>query len=372
MHAIAFLLGASFLGGQVTLLMVLLKRLKEEQELYQKCVDGTTPRVRLNKDASPWISWLDLRFPPGKPTTGQWDREDALREFDHLISVHPCYQLLLRATVMAPLVGVLITASGFMIVDMPEGDGLKIQQIVKAISPLYLGVITGALLAIVNQVLLLVVSARLEETRKVASDWFDKEIWPGTATNPETAAVMLTNNLTSVGGKIAATAEQCTKAVEKLESAATSTKTSTDGFAKTVSELGSKVTELIVHMDETCTAVAKLQPIVNIAETSTERFRKAVDESFAPSADNAANAFQQLVSLKNELEPVLEALSKATTSAKEFKELPNRITETVKTMETGISDMQRNVLHSQVRDLEDLLAQVFKQVALFSSNGNGS
>jgi hypothetical protein len=86
------------------------------------------------------------------------------------------YLLLQRMGVMAPLLGVVLTVAGFYWLDV-GGDEASLQTILSAVTPLVAGVGTGAVLAMINQILLHFAGQRVESLRTTARTWFDAVIW---------------------------------------------------------------------------------------------------------------------------------------------------------------------------------------------------
>ena len=87
-------------------------------------------------------------------------REIALRQLEEHVYSQASYQLLQKATIAAPLLGVLLTAFGFIMFDG------QLNQVKDMALPLVSGVATGALLALFNLSLLHIVEQRMESARK--------------------------------------------------------------------------------------------------------------------------------------------------------------------------------------------------------------
>ena len=152
-----------------------------------------------------WIDWLERRVQTaskrGEPVT----RESAIAELDHTLAEDWRHVLLQRIGVAAPLFGVIVTAMAFFTFRVPEPSAQAKESnaiaanpasaaidspedvarnanrrlaagaaILNAIQPLATGVLVGAALAIVNQVLLLFVGVKIAELRRQARAWLDR------------------------------------------------------------------------------------------------------------------------------------------------------------------------------------------------------
>jgi hypothetical protein len=124
-----------------------------------------------------WLNWVLASFPADATRRpANYTREDALRELDTRIASNGNYLLLQRMGVMAPLLGVVLTVAGFFWLNV-GGEDQSLQNILMAVTPLVSGVGTGAVLAMINQLLLHVAGRRVESLRMTARAWFDTVIW---------------------------------------------------------------------------------------------------------------------------------------------------------------------------------------------------
>ncbi len=124
-----------------------------------------------------WLYWVATNFPfDTAHTPTNLTREDVLQELDTRIASYGDYLLLQRMGVMAPLLGVVLTVVGFYWLNVSQEDQ-SLQSIFMAVTPLVSGVGTGAVLALVNQVLLHIAGRRVESLRMTARTWFDAAIW---------------------------------------------------------------------------------------------------------------------------------------------------------------------------------------------------
>jgi hypothetical protein len=128
-----------------------------------------------------WLRWVLEEFPAagadGVAPASRFTRDEALHELDVRIASDPAYLMLQRMSIMAPLIGVVLTVTGFYWLDVDQAGEQSLQMILTAVTPLVSGVGAGAVLALINQVLLHVAGGRMETLRMTARAWFDGAIW---------------------------------------------------------------------------------------------------------------------------------------------------------------------------------------------------
>jgi len=106
--------------------------------------------------------------------TGSASRTDALARIEEAFDEDPNFLTLRRMAIAAPLLGVLITAAGFYWSDFTidfESTRSSPLTIIAHMQPLFLGVLCGALLALINQVLLTLADRETQAaTTRLAGD----------------------------------------------------------------------------------------------------------------------------------------------------------------------------------------------------------
>jgi hypothetical protein len=174
-------IGLLFLLVQIVLCMSVCFRLRRQERairrLERELKQGGDGRqgVRSLSRKHAWLQWVVANFSPGAAPSN-FTREDALQELDAQIASNGNYLLLQRMGVMAPLLGVVLTVAGFYWLHVGQGDE-SLQSILMTVTPLVSGVGTGAVLALVNQVLLHIAGRRVESLRMTARGWFDAAVW---------------------------------------------------------------------------------------------------------------------------------------------------------------------------------------------------
>ena len=180
---------------------------------------------------------------------------------------------------------------------MPAGEGLTISNILTAITPLFSGVIVGALLAISNQILLQIVQRQIEKLRATARRWFDREVWARAIAAPREAVESTIAALGELGRSIRETAKvhqgnarrirRTSRAVVRASLAADK---AFKGFGTGLAEFSSQIRALQQVTEATKLIAQSMAPSIrqaNVALTATvDGFRKAVDEQFIPAARN--------------------------------------------------------------------------------------
>src|SRR5262245_26651631 len=135
------------------------------------------PDLRKAPRNATWVHWVVAHYPTEAfHLSSNFTREDALQELDTRIASDGSYLLLQRMGVMAPLLGVVLTVAGFYWLEVDDSDQ-SLKNILLAVTPLVAGVGTGAILAIINQILLHNAGRRVESLRLTARSWFDSVIW---------------------------------------------------------------------------------------------------------------------------------------------------------------------------------------------------
>lgn len=175
-----------------------------------------------------WLTWIRKCFPSQQDaaTAGRWSRRDAFDQLDDALESNRVYQGLQRMSVVSPMTGVLITVTGFILLAFfspPAQSGTSLAEILKAVLPLFMGVASGSVLAILNQWLLHRVAVDVEATRSAGRDWFDEIIWPLGGAQPleEQAGREMRNLAASVEEAL----KKFSETAKTLSDAATTSKT---------------------------------------------------------------------------------------------------------------------------------------------------
>lgn len=227
-----------------------------------------------------WLGWVAARFHDGAFQDGHYRREDALAQLDNWLEGHGSYLFLQRTFIMAPLIGLLITVIGFFFLQPATSDSADLKQILYALSPLVLGVGTGAALALFNQLLLHLAGKGTESVRTAAYRWFDDCVWKYVQAKPHVAAndaadalqTMAETIRTSIGDYRGATAaiNQTCQSLQAVGSAAVS---ATDRLQSQMAAISDQMKEL---QTSTKNVVNVANGIVPAVETVTAELAESV------------------------------------------------------------------------------------------------
>ncbi len=172
-HPIALGIAGSFAGLQFYTAIRLKRCLRRQIAIAEslRCRGAIADAVLYERS---WFHWASRSFPPDRAPV--LSREDALKECDRRLADELDYARLQRLAVGAPLIGVLITAFGFL--NPPAITQTEtLSEIFTAVTPLILGVAYGAVLALLNQFLLYRSERSIDDLRSQARAWFDEMVW---------------------------------------------------------------------------------------------------------------------------------------------------------------------------------------------------
>jgi len=218
-------------GGGVCLGLQLLAALrywwflKRFRWKVRRLASGGPAALVADTRASGWFAWLRGRWRARDGRPAPPDRAAALGELDWHLGSSFWLSALQRLGYAAPLVGLLLTALGFFGFNPTSGtDGTDLGAVLRATLPLMLGVAVGAVLALLNQFLLLIVQPAADRARAAARDWLDDLLVAAGADNPlGPVADALRAELGEIGqaaGRFSAAADESKAAAARLAQAA--------------------------------------------------------------------------------------------------------------------------------------------------------
>ncbi|NLF70271.1 MAG: hypothetical protein GX575_14625 [Candidatus Anammoximicrobium sp.] len=243
----------------------------------------------------PWLKWVDVNFPRRTRTPGSYTRDDVLKELDTQIASNTHYLLLQRAGVMAPLLGVIITVLGFMLIDFSHTGEQNLGELLLTVAPLVAGVGTGAVLAFINQWLLHFVGNEVERVRYAARVWFDAAIWSNVGLDTQAATVKAIQAMEKMAKTVSEAADHeqenirsLREGIETIRLAAREFQETHAGFHSQLRELPGKLAELTAGIEYAADTLDALIPVGQRAMTgmdsAVEAFRTAVEGRFAEAA----------------------------------------------------------------------------------------
>lgn len=303
-------IGLAFFGLQIYLCQRFLARMKRHRrELNKLLVDlddgGDGRDIDAFADDIPWLKWVDRNFPQDATTPGSYTRDDVLKELDSQIAADSNYLLLQRTGVMAPLLGVIITVVGFMVLDMPDDENMSLGDIMFSVMPLVAGVGTGALLAFINQWLLHLAGGRVEGVRYAARSWFDTAIWRNVGLDVQAATVKAITAMERMSRSVARSAERhkeqastLGEGIRVIRHAAEKFRETLDGFEQEVEHWPDAMRRLTGANEAAAESLQSLLPMgeqaIGQLNDSVDVFRSAVDEHFVNAAKTHSQTTQVL------------------------------------------------------------------------------
>jgi hypothetical protein len=249
-----------------------------------------------------WLRWVLSEFPAaaadGPMPVSRFTRDEALHELDVRIAGDPAYLMLQRMSIMAPLVGVVLTVVGFYWLDVEGAGEQSLQTILTAVTPLVSGVGAGAVLALINQVLLHLAGGRLERLRMTARTWFDGAIWRHAGHRPEAAAHNAMVDHERFAKSLAAAAAQLERTVSAFQSDMVGIPPALRGAREALDATARMLEELLPAANR---SVANL-------DVSVAAFRTTIDREFTEAARLHYRAGKMLAAAVADVTDAAEAL----------------------------------------------------------------
>lgn len=295
-------IAAAFLVLQLGLSLRVLWRLRRhERVLGELCTDlehGGDGRgdARWLPASFTWLRWAMAVFPRSdSPSRGAFSREEALAELDARLTGDADYLLLQRMGVMAPLLGVVLTVIGFFFLDGVESGEPSLSSILLAVAPLVSGVGAGAVLALVNQVLLHVVGIRIESLRTTARAWFDSAIWSRLEDDQTLVLAKAIGAMDQFATAVVGAGERHVAGSQRIEQSAAALGRAADelravaaGFSGEIKGVPQTLRELRSAISAAAGALEDLVPMGTRAvanlDVSVAAFRSTIDREFTEAA----------------------------------------------------------------------------------------
>jgi methyl-accepting chemotaxis protein len=294
--------GLVFFLVQLALTLRFNLRLRRQQRIlaglardFKKGGDGRPDSGKL-RESYGWVDWVGANFPARSTNPpANYSREDVLQELDTRIASDSSYLLLQRMGIMAPLLGVVLTVIGFYWLEINDEQEQSLQSILLAVTPLVAGVGTGAVLALINQVLLHVVGRRVESLRLAAREWFDAVIWRHIGLDTQAATVKAVRAIERLASSVTESATRHDASSNRLAQTTTSMKDASTQFGQVVQSFTTEIRGIPESLSEvrrsTSAAAASLDDLIQMGtraianlDVSVAAFRTALDREFATAA----------------------------------------------------------------------------------------
>jgi methyl-accepting chemotaxis protein len=299
---IVTVVGLVFFLVQLALTLRFNRRLRRQRRIlarlaanYEKFGDGRG-NVEALHESYGWIHWVVANFPARSTNPpANYSREDVLQELDTRIASDSDYLLLQRMGIMAPLLGVVLTVVGFYFLEINDSQEQSLQSILLAVTPLVAGVGTGAVLALINQVLLHVAGRRVEALRMAAREWFDAVVWRHIGLDTQAATVKAVRAIEQLATSVTQSATRHDESSSHIAQTSASIKDAATQFGQVVNSFAGEIRGIPESLSDvrrsTSAAAASLDELIQIGtravanlDVSVAAFRTSLDRDFATAA----------------------------------------------------------------------------------------
>jgi hypothetical protein len=277
----------------------------------------TNSESLLPSPAFEWIDWIENRVRVARVRGEPVTREAALSELDQILAGDREYVLLQRIGVVAPLVGVLVTAVAFFTFRVPThapdssppqvvaqdssdatafGSSSQVlaptsqnaarraaagEAILGTIRPLATGVFVGAFLAIINQGLLFFLGNQSIVLRRYAREWLDRrQEFRGDLIDAATAGALMSKSYEAVA-RIHSTANQHQDFAQGLQGAIRQLTDATAGIKHGALLMRQEVTDLQPVVQQFRDAALALNTTLQIVGPKTQSTATGLDRLVA-------------------------------------------------------------------------------------------
>ena len=294
-HWLVIVVGSFFLLLQIYCCIRFMLRLRKWRQLLLQLIQKKSGRASEFAERSPWLRWVAERFPEGQPPLGTYSRDEVMNELDDHISADRSYLLLQRLSVMAPLLGVLLTVVGAMTLELKPEDLRQLDIMFARVVPVIAGVGVGALLAFVNQWLLHAAGRYAASLRIIARRWFDAYIWDALGSGTKSTSEQALESIAKVSDTILASADQQAAGAKQVETAALAISQAGEMLKTSGVQLNQQLDGLPQELGELRTATenavagltgfsSKVEGVLSQLDVAVAAFRGAVVDEFCESA----------------------------------------------------------------------------------------
>ena len=289
-----------------------------------------------------------------------WDqRARATGAAEHSARVQLSYQLtniqsrhiLKRLSVMAPLVGVVLTAVGFLTLPVGSTSGDSSQQFnLQKVQPLYIGVLVGAALALINQIFLAALEMQAQSIRG--------KLESGVHESPESAKDAVVEMRAALG---AITNEM------KLQATAMRTEAAVT-MAELVRPMNSAASSLLKTSEDLTRVQVALQGAATRFDTSSKDSLRQLDQT-TDAFGKALDALQTRLSVvAAELEKTPKIMQVAVTSfVSEFTKLPKNLNDATAKVGLALDGLPAR-MERTIKAMESAVGQ-FASIAQTGTSG---
>ena len=375
-HPVAVAVVAAFGAFQIVLCWWLrnrLYRLCQRFDADQMCMpeSDASNEVSEASSATGWPIRICHQLRMLEQSEEPFDRDAALADFDRWIGSFYPYGMLHRTAVMAPLLGVMITAAGFLQLQLPDVDD-SVSRIVETIMPLILGVGSGAALAFFNQILLQLSDGFADATRASAERWLDNRLRDiGQRRRRIHGTDELLEELRAILSENAGRNQTLVSAVEQV---AGELKTIASDFARAMNSLDSQVGRLprqVASVEQAVRqAVANCEDWTESIGKNSETLESAVrlfhttcTEVFAPMGGEQLEAATNLNRAAREVKEMLQTLRASSETIQSIVERQDRSTKALDEMVTEDLVPKYESIHTMIEHIDEAVNQLVTPIS---------
>ena len=343
-------------------------------------------------------------------------QSDAIEALDDELASEGASLFQLRMGIMAPLVGVTVTALGFIFFESESTKTVKADQlgdVLSALEPLFYGVLTGAVLGITNQLLAQLTRARIASWRNAAVRALRTRHAEAVRKSEEAheradrlldeladRVERFTNRLDEAIDRAAQSSEKKAEALgaelDRLTSGLTRVAEACETRAATVDDTLSRACETLDNsaarfrdgLDESTRqsreAGEQLHTSLKSARAAADRTREAADQQKSTIDSLTASMSESSEAFKGQLEQAGGELSDSASSfaraSERNEQLVERLASTAETLANRCEQFEESAVHSleQTNEMRNQLGasvsrmqRVFRLLDMASGRRNG-
>jgi hypothetical protein len=265
---------------------------------------------------------------------------DAVDEYDSRLEAGWEMLFLHRASIAAPLLGVILTAWGFLGADFLQDDQLDVSA---AVRPLMKGVFVGACLALLNQALLFWIEKQAEQFKSKAARWYQARLFDIASNDASQNSLILAldNNIVSMKN-IARQNKAAAKGISithgHLQMLGETLSSAGDDFSAQTGRVKNDLSRVLELLHDTASEVGGFKSILNKAfgqfDTTIQSFSETFERDFAVLSSEHVASSKELTKSAESLSSVMDSVR---VSGDELNNMAKRQLEATTVMEERIS-----------------------------------
>ncbi|MFO0180872.1 MAG: hypothetical protein ACK517_03710, partial [bacterium] len=304
----------AFLLAQLSVFFSLRRSLKKLGKELRGAAQGNG---KLQPELHSWLEWLSMTFDAQQASAVDISRNECFEELDRSLNDDLRFNILSRLSIAAPLLGVILTAVGFWGFE-PPSDTEAFSEIVQSITPMFVGVGAGALLALINQGLLAITEFQHGDVKDSARIWFDKFVWKSRVGPLDRS----TQALTEVASSLRATSTDQSASIATMRSVA-------DLMHNVANEFRLNLQTFVSEMKGLPQNLPRLAEVVNEA---ADKFGRIVPQCVSAASEFSSSVlkFRQVTE-----ENIAKTYEYQNATAADISESTSRLSESIATLTEG-------------------------------------